>query len=109
MVPDYVMVSSIEELSTEKGRFSGQTVDTDTGTGTMKTADQAIKGYELDCKLITSSGSAMAASLKKATDKKDWIIITGWMPHWMFDCFRLGVLRDPKLIYGNTGSAHTIA
>ena len=58
---------------------------------------------------MTSSGPAMTASLKKAIDKKDWIVVTGWTPHWMFDRFKLKVLQDPKLIYGNTESIHTIA
>lgn len=75
----------------------------------MKATDQAIKDYGLDYKLMTSSEPAMTASLKKAIDKKDWIVVTGWTPHWMFDRFKLKVLQDPKLIYGNTESIHTIA
>lgn len=109
VVPDYVTINSIEELNAEKERFSGQIVGIDAGAGIMKATDQAIKDYGLDYKLMTSSGPAMTASLKKAIDKKDWIVVTGWTPHWMFDRFKLKVLQDPKLIYGNTESIHTIA
>ena len=109
LIPDYVTINSIEELNAEKERFSGQIVGIDAGAGIMKATDQAIKDYGLDYKLMTSSGPAMTASLKKAIDKKDWIVVTGWTPHWMFDRFKLKVLQDPKLIYGNTESIHTIA
>ena len=78
VVPDYVTINSIEELNAEKERFSGQIVGIDAGAGIMKATDQAIKDYGLDYKLMTSSGPAMTASLKKAIDKKDWIVVTGW-------------------------------
>ena len=66
VVPDYVTINSIEELNAEKERFSGQIVGIDAGAGIMKATDQAIKDYGLDYKLMTSSGPAMTASLKKA-------------------------------------------
>ena len=109
VVPQYVTIDSIGELAAHKGQFSSEIVGIDAGAGIMKATDQAIKDYGLDYKLMTSSGPAMTASLKKAIDKKDWIVVTGWTPHWMFDRFKLKVLQDPKLIYGNTESIHTIA
>ena len=108
VVPDYVTINSIEELNAEKERFSGQIVGIDAGAGIMKATDQAIKDYGLDYKLLTSSGPAMTASLKKAIDRNDWIVVTGWTPHWMFDRFKLKVLQDPKHIYGNAESIHTV-
>lgn len=63
----------------------------------MKTTDKAISAYGLDgYTLMTSSSSTMLASLKKAMDKGEWIVITGWTPHWMFDQFELKFLDDPK-------------
>lgn len=109
VVPDYVTINSIEELNAEKERFSGQIVGIDAGAGIMKATDQAIEDYGLDYKLLTSSGPAMTASLKKAIDRNDWIVVTGWTPHWMFDRFKLKVLQDPKHIYGNAESIHTVA
>ena len=109
VVPDYVTINSIEELNAEKERFSGQIVGIDAGAAIMKATDQAIKDYGLDYKLLTSSGPAMTASLKKAIDRNDWIVVTGWTPHWMFDRFKLKVLQDPKHIYGNAESIHTVA
>ncbi|MGG3889760.1 glycine betaine ABC transporter substrate-binding protein [Metabacillus fastidiosus] len=82
----------------------------DPGAGIMKATATAIEEYDLkDWKLIEGSGAAMTASLKKAYDKKEPIIITGWTPHWMFSKFDLKYLEDPKGVYGGEESIHTIA
>lgn len=109
VVPEYVTINSIEELNAEKDRFSGEIVGIDAGAGIMKATDQALKDYQLDYKLLTSSGPAMTASLKKAIDKNEWIVVTGWTPHWMFDRFKLKILQDPKTIYGAVETIHTVA
>lgn len=109
VVPDYVTVNSIEEMNKEKGRFSGEIVGIDAGAGIMKATDKAIKEYELGYKLLTSSGPAMTASLKKAIDKNEWIVVTGWTPHWMFDRFKLHILKDPKNIYSKAEKINSIA
>lgn len=109
VVPEYVTINSIEELNAEKDRFSGEIVGIDAGAGIMKATYQALKDYQLDYKLLTSSGPAMTASLKKAIDKNEWIVVTGWTPHWMFDRFKLKILQDPKTIYGAVETIHTVA
>ncbi|MDZ7775178.1 MAG: glycine betaine ABC transporter substrate-binding protein [Bacteroidales bacterium] len=43
--------------------------------------EKAIKEYNLDYKQVTSSGPAMVASLQKAYNSKEPIVITGWKPH----------------------------
>lgn len=90
VVPQYVTVNSIDELVANKDRFSSEIVGIDAGAGIMKTTDKAISAYGLDgYNLMTSSSSTMLASLKKAMDKGEWIVITGWTPHWMFDQYDL--------------------
>ena len=96
-VPQYVAINSIDELAANKDRFSSEIVGIDAGAGIMKTTDKAISTYGLDgYTLMTSSSSTMLASLKKAMDRGEWIVITGWTPHWMFDQFDLKFLDDPK-------------
>ena len=91
-------------------RFSSEIVGIDAGAGIMKTTDKAIAAYGLDgYTLMTSSSSTMLASLKKAMDKGEWIVITGWTPHWMFDQFDLKFLDDPKKVYGDLEEIHAIA
>ena len=67
----------------------------DPGAGIMNATDQALKDYDLSKWTVTSgSSSAMTAALKKAYDKKDPIIITGWTPHWMFAKYDLKDLKE---------------
>ena len=83
VVPQYVTINSIDELAANKDRFSSEIVGIDAGAGIMKTTDKAISAYGLDgYTLMTSSSSTMLASLKKAMDKGEWIVITGWTQHW---------------------------
>ncbi|UII57115.1 glycine/betaine ABC transporter [Cytobacillus spongiae] len=85
-------------------------VGIDPGAGLMKATGTAIDEYELtDWKLIEGSGAAMTAALKKAYDKEEPIIVTGWTPHWMFSKFDLKYLEDPKGVYGDAESIHSIA
>lgn len=109
VVPEYVTINSIEELNQVRARFKGEIVGIDAGAGIMKASDKAIPDYGLDYKLLTSSGPAMTASLKKAIDKKEWVVVTGWTPHWMFDRFDLKILADPKGIYGGAEKIQVLA
>ncbi|EKN68228.1 glycine betaine ABC transporter substrate-binding protein [Schinkia azotoformans] len=81
----------------------------DPGAGIMKATAKAIEDYGLeDWTLIEGSGAAMTAALKKAYDKEEPIIITGWTPHWKFVKFDLKYLEDPKGVYGDEENIHTI-
>lgn len=81
----------------------------DPGAGIMQATEQAIEDYGLeDWELVSGSSAAMTAALKKAYDKEEPIIITGWNPHWMFSKFDLKYLDDPKGSYGGAEEIHTI-
>ena len=108
VVPEYVTIRSIEELNEHKELFSGKIIGIDAGAGIMKTTEKALDNYGLDYKLMTASAPAMTTSLEKAIQKKEWIIVTGWTPHWMFGRYKLKVLDDPKQIYGKAESIHTV-
>jgi glycine betaine/proline transport system substrate-binding protein len=112
-----------DEASSEKSKTDdsgaaqssvGESVDykiigIDPGAGIMKATASAIEEYELnDWKVVEGSGAAMTAALKKAYDKEEPIIVTGWTPHWKFSKFDLKYLDDPKGVYGEEENINTI-
>lgn len=102
VVPEYVAINSIEDLNDHKDEFDGKIVGIDAGAGIMKATEEAIPEYDLDYELQTSSESGMTATLKKAIDNEEPVLVTGWKPHWMFSRFDVKMLEDPKEIYGET-------
>ena len=107
VVPDYVPVDSISQLNQYAGKFNNQIIGIDAGAGIMKTAQEVIDKYNLKLKLISSSGPAMTSALKKAIDHHDWIVVTGWKPHWMFAKWKLKFLKQsPGKIVWNKGNIH---
>ncbi len=100
VAPSYLEVDSIDQLNSIKDKLNGEIVGIDAGAGIMKNTETAIESYNLDLKLLSSSGPAMTSSLKKAIDNKDSIVVTGWAPHWKFARWDLKFLEDPKGIYG---------
>ncbi|WP_413306794.1 glycine betaine ABC transporter substrate-binding protein [Bacillus sp. 1P10SD] len=99
----------------DKGKTTvGDSVDykiigIDPGAGLMKATAKVLDEYELnDWKLVEGSSAAMTATLKKAYDKKEPVIVTGWTPHWMFAKFDLKYLDDPKGVFGQEETINTI-
>lgn len=79
------------------------------GAGLMKLTKTAIEDYNLnDWQLVEGSSAAMVAELKKAYDKQEPIIITGWSPHWMFSAFDLKYLEDPNGSFGGAEDINTL-
>lgn len=74
----------------------------------MKATEQAIKDYNLTSNCRAAAAPAWAAALKKAEDNGDWIVVTGWTPHWKFAKWDLKYLEDPKGVYGAEEFIHTI-
>jgi glycine betaine/proline transport system substrate-binding protein len=109
VVPEYVDISSIEELNANKDKFAGRIIGIDSGAGIMKATEKAIEEYGLELDLVPGSDPVMAAALQKAIDKNEWVVVTGWAPHWKFARWNLKFLEDPKGIYGEAENIHTIA
>ncbi len=86
----------------------GKIVGIEPGAGVMSTTEAAIKEYGLEYRLQDSSSAAMTASLKRAIDKEEWIVVTGWTPHWKFAQWDLKYLDDPKDVYGGAEEIVTI-
>jgi glycine betaine/proline transport system substrate-binding protein len=102
IVPDYAKVSSLSDLEAKKADFDSRIVGIDAGAGVMQKTSEAIKAYNLDYKLLPSSGSAMTAELARSEASNKPIIVTGWKPHWMFAKYKLKFLDDPKKVFGES-------
>ncbi len=110
VVPTYVGIDSIEELNAHASKFDDLIVGIDAGAGIMQASEEALTAYDLDnMTLMPGSGPAMTAMLKDAVDDNDWVVVTGWTPHWKFARWDLKFLEDPKGVYGATENIHTVA
>lgn len=108
VVPTYVEIDSIEELNANADKFDGRIVGIDAGAGIMGATHDAIEEYDLDLELLDSSDPFMAAELRTAIQNDEWIVVTGWTPHWKFADFDLKFLEDPLGVYGGAETINTI-
>ncbi|MEJ2060464.1 MAG: glycine betaine ABC transporter substrate-binding protein [Gammaproteobacteria bacterium] len=108
VVPDYVTIDSIPQLKDNASKFDDRIVGIDPGAGEMGLTQKVIKDYDLPLKLISGSGATMTAALKSAIDNHQWIVVTGWTPHWMWARWDLKYLKDPKGIYGTAENIDTL-
>lgn len=109
VVPDFVTIDSIAEMTEVRDRFNGRITGIDAGAGIMASTENAIESYGLDFDLLASSEAAMTAALQNAIDNGDWIVVTGWSPHWKFARFDLKYLEDPHGDFGATELVHSAA
>lgn len=115
VVPSYVpkdQLDSIADLSKPAvaEKLGNRIQGISPGAGEMKVSHAALKTYDLgDYHLSNASGAAMTAALKRAIANKQWIVVTGWSPHWMWGRFDLRYLKDPKAALGGAEHVDTIA
>jgi glycine betaine/proline transport system substrate-binding protein len=114
VVPSYIPeseLSSIEDLKKPEVREKLDRTITgiDPGAGLTRLSKQAIDDYGLDYELQVSSGAGMTAALERAVRRNDWIVATGWSPHWIFGAYDLRYLRDPKGVLGSYERIHALA
>lgn len=88
--------------------FGGRIIGIEPGAGVMAAAERAIEEYDLQFELQDSSSFAMAAALQTAIENSDWIVVTGWSPHWKFTKYDLKFLEDPKGVFGEVETLNTI-
>lgn len=107
VVPAYVTIDKISELNQHADKFDGQIIGIDAGAGVMKTTDNVIDQYNLDFELVASSGPAMTAALQDAITNEEWVVVTGWKPHWMFGRWDLKFLeQDEDKMLWKAGNIH---
>lgn len=112
-VPDEIPVSmlrTIEDLKKPEvqEKLGGRIQGIDAGAGLMKLSAEAIKTYGLDYKLLTASDAAMVSSLDRAIQRKQWIVVTTWSPHWMFSQYKVRYLEDPRQALGGAEEIHAL-
>ena len=101
LVPTYVDINSVAELNEHADRFGGEIIGIDPGAGLMAATENALEVYNLDnMTLVEGSDAAMTAALGAAIDNNEWIVVTGWTPHWKEAAYDLKYLEDPELVFG---------
>jgi len=96
-----------EESVVEK--FDGKIIGIEPGAGLMSASEEAMEVYGLtDYELMDGSSATMAAALGNAIENEEWIIVTGWTPHWKFATWDLKYLEDPENVFGGDEQIHTM-
>ncbi|MBK1649778.1 glycine betaine ABC transporter substrate-binding protein [Rhabdochromatium marinum] len=107
--PTLMPVESIADLADYRDKLGGRIVGIDPEAGIMADTEEAIDTYDLrGFRLTQGSEANMTTALSEAIARKQWIVITGWQPHWMFGRWSLRFLDDPERVYGGTGAIHTM-
>lgn len=117
VVPDYIPskeLSSIEDLKEPEvaEKLNKKITGIDPGAGLMQASENAFERYGLSesgYNLVPSSGAGMTVALERAIRKKEWIVVTGWSPHWKFARWDLRYLKDPKGALGGKERIHAQA
>jgi len=109
VVPQYVEIDSMAEINDYADRFNGQITGIDPGAGIMSRAEEALEVYGMgDMDLMESSDAMMTAVLGDKYGAGDWVVVTGWTPHWKFGKWDLKYLEDPEEVFGAEETINTV-
>lgn len=109
IVPTYVTIDSVDQINANEKKFDGKIIGIDPGAGLMSMAEKSLEVYKMkDMELMEGSGAMMTAVLGNAIKKKEWVVVTGWAPHWKFGRWDLKILEDPKGVFGGAETINTI-
>lgn len=107
-VPSYVDIGNVNQLNENVDKFDGKIFGIEPRSGIMSAANEAIDEYELNYTLIEGDEASLLSELETAINNNEWIVITGWAPHWKFNEFDLKFLVDSKNVFGGTETINTI-
>ncbi|MBN2283720.1 MAG: glycine betaine ABC transporter substrate-binding protein [Deltaproteobacteria bacterium] len=114
-VPNYIpkdVFNSVTDMGKAEvmKKCDGKIIGIDPGSGLMQHSALMMKRYpELkDWKLIEGSDYAMVASLKRAMQRKEWVVVTLWKPHFAFSRFDIRYIEEPRKILGTEERSHMI-
>lgn len=103
-------IQRIAQLNAHRRALGSRIIGIDPEAGIMAATEQALDEYALSgFRLIPGAESTMTASLADAIARNRPIVVTGWVPHWMFGRWSLRFLEDPKGVYGGSGQIHSMA
>ncbi|MFK0091900.1 glycine betaine ABC transporter substrate-binding protein [Pseudomonas sp. NPDC090592] len=108
-VPDYMNITSVEELNTVKEQTGGKVIGIEPGSGLMREVGDAVKAYGLQYDVVDGSTAAMAAQLQSALERKQPIAVALWKPSWMAERYNVKFLEDPKHVFAPPQTYYWIA
>lgn len=114
IVPGHVpeeKLASIEQLRNPEvyDRLQGQIVGVEPRSGIMYLSEKTLEIYDLEgYELVPNEEGEMIATLNEAMENKEWLVVVGWSPHWMFVYRDLRYLKDPKKTLGGRQTVYTL-
>ena len=101
VVPSYVTINNITEMKNYASKFNNKIYTLQRRTGVGQLAREVLKAYDLHSFDIDyKDEEVMLQALDKAIKNKEWVVVTGWQPHYKFGVYDLKFLTDPKEIFG---------
>ncbi len=114
VVPSYVpedVFNSFEDLPKPevKRQLRGRIAGLGESAGMMEQLRTAMDEYGLDGYTIVYGNEVSAiASIRRAVAEQRWVLAGSWRPHWMFAEWDLRFIEDPKKIFGETQTIHSM-
>jgi glycine betaine/proline transport system substrate-binding protein len=114
-VPDYIPeseLSSVADLNKPdvKSKLNSTIQGIEPGGGLMLASEKTLKEYNLaGYNLQSSSEAGMLASIQRAYQSKNWVVVTVWSPHWLWQKWKMRYLKDPKGSLGGEEQVHGFA
>jgi glycine betaine/proline transport system substrate-binding protein len=109
---DLVTIRSLEELGDPENaaRFDGRIVGIEAGSGVVARTEDALEAYGLErlYRLVETNEEGMLDRVADAIYRGEWIVFTGWKPHYIFELHDLTFLEDPEGVFGGEESIHTM-
>lgn len=101
VVPAYVKIDKIQDMIHHIKEFKGKIYSVQRRTSVGALATEALSRYSLaGFEIIYGDDVSMLNTLKSKIENKEWVVITGWQPHWMFGKYDLKFLEDNQKIFG---------
>lgn len=107
-VPEYVYeggVRTMSDLNKFADRFDRTIYTIDAGGAVNTSVTDAIDSnmYNLgDWEDVPASTAGMLAQVKRKVAREEWVVFTGWKPHWMTAVFDLKFLDDPEAMFAGS-------